>query len=53
MKFVLVVAGAYIGYNYFQSKAAQADPIDSILNVLMVGGSLASIIVLIPYLAKD
>jgi hypothetical protein len=52
MKFVFLVGAAYVGYNYFQSKAAQSDPIESILNVVMVGGSLASIVVLLPLL-KD
>lgn len=43
MKFVILVFGAYIGYNYFQTKAAQADPTESILNVLMVGSSVITV----------
>jgi len=53
MKFVLLAFGVYAGYNYFQTKAAQADPVDSALNVLMVAGSAVSVLGFLNAMAKD
>ena len=44
MPFVILAFSAYVGYNYFNSKSAQADPVESLLNVVAVGASLITIV---------